>query len=402
MKKIISITTGVVGLGLGAFLIWHWLHGDDAKRAIAEKSVKSPKVAVAKVQREDLSQSLTLSAEFRPYQEVNVHAKVSGYVQSIVVDVGDHVKAGDTIATLEIPELNDDLKKASASTKAAKEEVKRAQAKYDEVHSASQRLIQVAKEQPNLIAEQDVDTARSQDQAAAAALSAAQLQVAESEANENRMVTMTGYAVITAPFDGVITHRYADTGALVQAGTTSNTQAMPVVSIIQDNLLRLIFPVPESAVSCIQNGTPVEVTVLSSGESFRGKVTRFAAKVDRATRTMETEVDVPNADLRLTPGMIASVSIATQERKNVLSIPVESLSSGKQSTVLVINKEGTLEEKVVKTGMETPESIEVLSGLNEDDLVVVGARGQLRPGEHVTPEMMKLAQTKRRSGGTNG
>lgn len=405
MKKTIYILIGIFCLGLVVVFVSRSIHENSVSKSVAAahgEAAGLPTVAVARVQREDLSRFLTLSAEFRPYQEVNVHAKVSGYVQKIGVDVGDHVKAGDTLAVLEIPELKDDLKKASASTRVAKEAVKRAQAKYDDIHSSSQRLMQVAKEQPNLVAAQDVDSARNQDQAAAAALSEAQQQVEECQANENKMLTMISYAVITAPFDGVITHRYADTGALVQAGTTSNTQAMPVVSIAQDNLLRLVFPVPESAVSYVQNGTPVEVMVSSLNKSFNGKVVRFSCKVDRTTRTMETEVDIPNPDLHFTPGMYASVKITIEERKNVLNIPVQSLSSGDQPTVMVINKEGTVEEKIIKTGMETPEAIEVLSGLEEDDLVVVGARGQLRTGEHVTPRIMELAQTKVKSGGAHG
>lgn len=391
-------------MGLISILAARSFYGKGVAKSITttDGSMELPTVAVAKVQRDDLSRSLTMSAEFRPFQEVDVHAKVSGYVQVINVDVGDHLKAGDTIAVLEIPELKDDLKKASAATRVAKEGVKRAQAKYDDVHSSSQRLLQVAKEQPNLVAEQDVDSARNEDQAAAAALSEARQQVEECQANENKMLTMISYAVITAPFDGVITHRYADTGALVQAGTTSNTQAMPVVSIAQDNLLRLVFPVPESVVSYIQNGTPVDVTVSSLNKSFNGKVARFSSKVDRNTRTMETEVDVPNTDSHFTPGMYASVKITVEERKNVLDIPVQSLSSGEQPSVFVINKEGQIEARIIKTGMETPDTIEVLSGLDEGDLVVVGARGQLRPGERVIPKIMELAQTKAKSGGTHG
>ena len=240
---------------------------------------------------------------FVPYQSVSIHAKVAGYVKSISVDIGDHVKAGQVIAVLEIPELKDDLKKASAELMTAREEVKRAQANYEDVHLAYQRLTAVAKANPKLVAQQDVDTSRTKDDAMASALSAARNRVSEGEANVGKMQTMLDYASITAPFDGVITKRYADAGALVQAGTASETQTMPVVDIAEDDILRLVFPVPESAVPKVHNGLPVEITINALKQTFPGKVTRFAGKVDVATRTMRTEVDVPNPDGKFTPGM---------------------------------------------------------------------------------------------------
>jgi len=230
------------------------------------------------------------------------------------------------------------------------------------------------------VAQQDLDAARDQDQASEAAIASARQSVAESEANESRIRTMLGYAVITAPFDGVITRRYADTGALIQAGTSSNTQAMPVVSLAEDRLLRLVFPVPESAVPFVREGTPVDVDVQSLQRKFAGKVVRFSGQVDRATRTMQTEVDVPNPDLRLTPGMYASVSVVLENRPNALSVPVQAVAGG---TALVVGPDGAVEERSVKLGLATPGRVEVVDGLRENERVVIGGRTRVRPGDRV-------------------
>jgi RND family efflux transporter MFP subunit len=374
------LTYGLVAAGLAAAL--------PASLALKSGPVKdegggnAPPVVVsaARVRRADLERVITLAAEFEPFQDVSVHAKVAGYLRSIRVDVGDHVRKGETIAVLEIPELNDDLRHAVAATGAAKEEIKRAEARHEEVHLASGRLLQVAAQRPNLVAQQDLDAARDQDQAAEAALASARQSVEENEANEGRIHTMLGYAVITAPFDGVITRRYADTGALIQAGTSSNTQAMPVVSLAEDRLLRLVFPVPESVVPFVREGTPVGVDVQSLQRKFAGKVVRFSGQVDRATRTMQTEVDVPNPDLRITPGMYASVSVVLEKRKDALSVPVQAVAGG---TALVVGAGGALEKRDVELGLATPDRVEVVDGLKQDELVVIGGRTRVRPGDRV-------------------
>ena len=374
------LTYGLAGAGLAVALPVTLALKSGSVKGAGGGSAPPVVVSVARVQRADLARVITLAAEFEPFQDVSVHAKVAGYVRSIRVDVGDHVRKGETIAVLEIPELNDDLRHAVAATGAAKEDIKRAEAHHDEVHLASRRLLQVAAQRPNLVAQQDLDVARDQDQASEAALASARQSVEEKEANESRIHTMLRYAVITAPFDGVITRRYADTGALIQAGTSSNTQAMPVVSLAEDRLLRLVFPVPESAVPYIREGTPVDVDVQSLQRKFAGKVVRFSGQVDRATRTMQTEVDVPNPDLRLTPGMYASVRVVLERRANALSVPVQAVAEG---TVLAVARDGRVEKRSVKLGLETPERVEVVDGLKERELVVIGGRTRVRPGDRV-------------------
>ncbi|MGC2526138.1 MAG: efflux RND transporter periplasmic adaptor subunit [Candidatus Acidiferrum sp.] len=371
-------------------------------------SIAVPTVAAAKVLRTDLTRALAVTAEFRPYQEVDVHAKVSGYVKRIYVDVGDRVKEGQLIAVLEIPELQDDVQIAEASVSKSQEEIRRAQADleraqsaHEVAHLASSRIVDVSKTRPGLVAQQEVDDAVGRDRVteaqvatAKATLSTADQQLRVAQADRERVRTLFAYAQIKAPFAGVITKRYADTGSMIQSGISSQTQSMPLVRLAQDNLLRLVIPVPESAVSRIRLGSPVEVSVSTLGKKFEGKVARFADLVDMATRTMHTEVDVPNPKGELVPGMYASASLVLNNERNALAVPVQALTRAEDRiTVLLIDKNNKLEERPVKIGIEAPDQVEILSGLVEGDLVVIGNRSQLQPGMAVQPKVISTAQT---------
>jgi RND family efflux transporter MFP subunit len=351
-----------------------------------ETTAPAQTVEVTRVTRQDLSRGVTLTAEFKPYQEVEIHAKVAGYVKQIDVDVGDHVKTGDIIATLEIPEIEDQLKQADAAILTAQEEVKSMDAAYGESSLLANRLSAAAQEAKGLIAQQDIDTANAKNRADEANLAAAKQKVMEAQANADHLRDLVAYSKITAPFDGVVTRRYADTGALVQAGTvqagtSGNSNSMPLVSFAELDRLRLEFPVPESAVAYVHNGSPVEVAVVSSGKTFPGTVARFAQKVDTDTRTMLTEVDVDNPDYLYTPGMYATVRLILSEKKDTLAVPIQCVSTGDKSTVLVLDQDHKVREQEVTLGLETPTMAEILNGLGEGDLVVVGSRSSVQIGQ---------------------
>src|SRR5246500_4988352 len=336
---------------------------------------ESKTVAVVKVVRKTLKTDSTLQAEFIPYQDILIHAKVSGYVSMIRVDIGDRVKQGELLATLEVPELQDNINKAKAGLSATEQEIARAQANYDNLHQIYGRLHQVVKAHPNLIAQQDLDTAMSRQ---------------EAQAELGRLNTLAGYEKITAPFDGIITKRFADLGSLIQMGTSSNTQALPLVELAQDDLLRLRFPVPEAQTPFIENGLQVQVTIPTLNKTFVGKIVRSAWDISRSTRTMTTEVDVKNPDGRIQAGMYAAVKLPLTQAKNVLVVPLQALSSGDNPSVFVSSKDGKLEERLVKTGLRTATEAEVTDGLSEGDLVVVGNRSGLIAGEKAEPKLVAL------------
>jgi RND family efflux transporter MFP subunit len=376
--------------------------------ALAEPN-GSVTVAVTKVTRGNLSQGLTLAAEFRPYQEIDLHAKVAGYLKNINVDVGDRVRQGQVIAALEIPEFQMDLKQAAASTKRAesdvvraRSELQRAQSVYDAAKLTYSRLDAVGKSRPNLLAQQEIDDALAKMQVAEAQLSAtkAALSVAEEQvrvldADEEKVKTLASYATITVPFSGVITKRFADPGAMIQQGTTSQTQAMPLVRLSQIDHLRLVLPVPESAVPRVHIGRVVMVKVPTLNQTFAGKVSRFADKVETATRTMETEVDVPNRRLVLKPGMYAYADLELDQKNDALVVPVQAVNrKNNKASVLLVDSQQRLVARDIVVGLETPENIEVLSGLTHGDLVVIGNTSQLKPGQLVVPKEIKVSAEK--------
>jgi RND family efflux transporter MFP subunit len=349
---------------------------------------------------------VVLTAEFKPYQEVDVMAKVAGYVKQIRVDIGDRVRQGELLATLEVPEMADDLSRAKAAldrsnaeVKRAAEELQRAQSAHEVTHLTYTRLTGVMKDRPGLVAQQEVDDARGKDlvaeaqvSAAKSSLVAAQEQVRVAQAELSKIKTMSDYTRVTAPFDGVITKRYADTGSMIQAGVSSQTQAMPVVRLSQNKLLRLILPVPESVVPSVRVGQSVEVSVPSLKRTFPGRVARLANRVQLDTRTMPTEVDVPNPQLVLVPGMYAEVDLTLEKRDKALSIPISAVAGSETDPLAyVVNPDRKVEIRHIQTGMQTANRVEVRSGLREGDLVVIGNRNQLVAGQQVEPKITELA-----------
>jgi RND family efflux transporter MFP subunit len=347
-----------------------------ALRVSAQKpDATPPTVAVAVVDREDLFKEFTIQAEFRPYQEIDLHAKVSGFLKEIGVDIGDRVRAGDLIGVLEVPELGDDLARAVAAEQ-------RAQADYKDAHLNYTRLTSVSQSRPNLVAAQDLDAAEAKDAAAAAAVAAA-------KADARKYQTMVDYTRITAPFNGVITRRYADPGALIQAGTSSDTQAKPLIRLSENDRLRLDFAVSASYADDIRDGDPVEIHLDGQAKALNGVISRFSRRIAMDTRTMETEVEVPNPDLKLIPGMYATVVLKLQRRPQALSIPVEAVAGSVHPTVYLVNDRQEIEERPVKLGLETPGRYEVLSGLRDGDRVMIGNRSQVQTGEKVSAQTIK-------------
>ncbi len=379
------------------------------KAAEANVTPDAPFVAVAKAKTEDISKAVILTAEFKPFQEIDVMAKVAGYVKHIGVDVGDRVVEGQLLATLEIPEMQDDLarsqanlRRSDAEVRRAQDELRRAQSQHDVVHLTYKRLASVSKDQPGLVAQQEVDDAQGRDlvaesqvSAAGSGLGSAEQQVRVAKAEQDKVKTLLNYARVTAPFAGVVTKRFADTGSMIQAGTASQTQAMPLVRLSENSLLRLILPVPESVVPGIHVGQRVEVKVPTLHRSFAGRVARFSDRITLDTRTMETEVDVPNPQLLLVPGMYAEVNLTLDRHPDALAIPLSAIGGTEQEPlVYVVNADQRVELRHVTLGLETANRAEIRSGLHDGEMVVIGNRSQLSAGQRVVPKSTELAAAK--------
>jgi RND family efflux transporter MFP subunit len=364
-------------------------------------------VGVTKVVKKSLGRQITLSSELVPFQEIDVYAKESGYVKKLLVDYGTHVKAGQVMAILEIPELEAQLQEDQAEIKNATNQVSRAehelaryQAQYKALHLEYTRLNDVFQSQPGIVAQQEVDDAQGKDLAASsqvdagqAALEAVQSQLAAAKAKLVHDQSLYDYSRITAPFTGVVTDRYANLGTLVQAGTSSSTQAIPIVRLSEDDLFRLVIPVPESYVRFIQVGDPVDVRVPSLNRTLPGKVARFSVDVREDTRTMHTEVDVRNKDGVLVPGLYAEADLTLEHKEDIPCVPLQAVNHERdKTTVFVVNINGEIEDRPVSLGLQTATDAEVVAGLHEGEQVVVSDRSGLKPGEKVIPQAVQIMQ----------
>jgi len=374
----------------------------------------APRAAsVVSVTRGSLASTLTIAGQFEAYQKVDLHAKVSGYIRWIKVDIGDRVHQGQVLAALEVPELQDQLQGAQAQVRYTQSQITRAQsevasdtANYSALHAEFTRLEQASRQRPGLIAEQELDDARAKDQQAAAqvnvakaALDSMQQQLGVSQADSHRVQTLANYEQIVSPFNGVVTMRYADTGSLIQAGTSSNTQSLPVVQVAQSDLLRLRMPVPESDVLYIAIGSPVQIKVNATGRNLTGKIVRFTRALDASTRTMLTEVDVPNRDLALSPGMFAEATIQLQQKPNALVLPSQAIvQSGNRAYVLIVDGSNHVQRRNITIGIQTADQTEIVGGLNAGDRVIASGQSGYQVGEAVTPHAAFIPTTAEEAG----
>ena len=359
-----------------------------------------PIVAASRAVRMDMRNDVTLTAELEPYYEVDVMAKEAGYIRHMLVDIGDHVKAGQLLCVLEIPELQDDLHRAkadvqtaSAEQSAAEQDRKRAVAAEGIAHLSYTRILDVSKKEPGLVPLQEVDVAHSRDLEAEAQVASAEQNVQASisrlqsaKAALDHENALFEYTRIVSPLNGVVTQRYASDGAMIQAGTSSSTQAMPVVHVAQDDVLRLMLPVPEAYVGTIHNGQPVSITLPALNQSFSGKVTRFADRVQASTRTMTAEVDLKNTTRDLIPGMYAQVQLNLADAPNAIAVPVAAVDgTGKGSRVYVVDSAGLVHVRAVDTGIQNPQFVQVVSGIQPGEGIILGSHSGLQDGEKVQP-----------------
>lgn len=378
--------------------------GCSRNNTVAAKTTPPPTpVGTTEVKLRPMAQHLTVSSELVPFQEIDVYAKEAGYIKELSVDYGSHVHKGQVMAVLEIPELEAEIQQDQATIKARQNEVKRAQnevgrakAQHDVLHLEYTRLATVAKTKPGLVAQQEVDDAQSKDLAAESNLDAVQgaLEAAQSEvivagAKLSHDQALFDYAKIVAPFDGVVTQRYANFGALMQAGTSS-TQATPLVRLSEEDVFRLVIPVPETYVGLIHLNDPVEVKVPALNATVIGRVARFSDQLNNETRTLHTEVNVPNPNYKLVPGLYAEATLTMNQQGEVATVPIQAIDrNGEATSVMVVQPDMTVARRPVTLGVQTANYAEVAGGVTPGQQIVVSDRGNLKDGEKVAPRPME-------------
>jgi RND family efflux transporter MFP subunit len=384
----------------------------DCSRSGATTAPKdAPDVAtpagVVPVVRKNLTNYFEIASEFIPYQQIDVHAKVSGYVQKLLINWGTHVRKGQLMAVLEVPELQATVLRDQAAIERdqerlsrARQELDRAVSAYTVAHLTYQRLYGVQKTNPQLVAQEEVDIDQGKDLEAGSnvvgardALAAAQQQLSVDKSILGRDKYLFAYSLMTAPFDGVVTQLDAYTGSLLPAGTSASITGLPLCRLSQTDLLRLVIPVPEAIVPEVRVGESVNVRVVPLDRTFSGKVSLVSGEINLATRTMHTEVEVPNPKYIIVPGMYAYVELPIKSAKSALSLPIQAVENAQpeQGVVLTVNPDNRVEQRTVKLGVETATDVQIVSGLQEGDRVIFGDLTRYHPGELVKPTSVDLS-----------
>lgn len=329
-----------------------------------------------------LEKSTVIPGELRPFQAVEIHAKVSGFVDEINVDRGSQVKRGQLLAAMSAPEVEAQRAEAQAKIAAAQAQRSEAQAQLAAAESTCQRLQEAAKT-PGVVAGNDVVLAEKAVEAERARSESIERTVQAYEATARAIEEMEQYLKITAPFDGVITERYAHIGTL--AGPKGEG-GMPLFRIEQTQRLRLVAPVPEAFIQSIVRGRKVSFTVPAyPGETFTGTIARPAQAVDPQTRTMPVELDVANPLAKLAPGMYAEIAWPVRRGNESLFVPSSAIKSTTERMFVIRVREGKAEWVDVRRGMTADNLVEVFGGVQAGDQLVLRATDEIRPGTPIQP-----------------
>jgi RND family efflux transporter MFP subunit len=335
-------------------------------------------VETVKVVSRALEKTVTIPGDLTPYQGVNVHAKVSGFVESLDVDRGTWVKKGQVLARLSAPELRAQRAEAEAKVQAVRGQQAEAQAKMVAAQSTYDRL-KAASATPGVVAGNDLEIAERTFQASQAHVDALKNSSAAAEASLKVVSELEAYLDLTAPFDGVITERDVHTGSLV--GPSGGA----LLRIEQVSRLRLTVPVPEAYVGAIQKGTRVDFRVSAfPDQTFQGVIARPAHSLDMKTRSMSVELDVGNSQLTLAPGMFAEVEWPLRRARASLFVPTTAVVRTSERQFVVVVRAGVAEWVDVRRGEVNGELIEVFGDLHVGDEVVRRGNDEIRPGTKIT------------------
>ena len=396
-RTVIKISLVVVGLAAGGIVAEQHLAASPAPVNPMEQDSR-PRVEVVHPRRLAVAQRLQTNATLAAFEEADLFAKVTGYVSDVRVDIGDHVKAGQLLAVISLPEMERQLAEDNAQleSKQSSLETARRQIDHDKANLALQDI--TLKRQQALFTDHWV-TAQALDEARAnAAIGKANLGVSEANltlaahqidlaaATVEKTKILLAYTQIVAPFDGVVARRLVNRGDLVQAPT--GTLMTPLFTVQRIDTIRVFCDVPENDVPSVHIGDPAVVTPSGfDGQSFTGKVTRFSLRLDPETRNMRTEIDLPNPEERLYPGTYAQVSLEMSRRPEALTVPAAAVGSDADGKFVYTIAANRVTRLAIKSGLTDNGRIEVTGGLSEDTPVVATIGRAPPPGTAVQPPL---------------
>src|SRR5215472_3873157 len=358
---------------------------DDARSAKAAPPEPNPKVQVANVVAQKLAMTVHLPGEIEPYEVVAIFPKVTGFVKSISVDRGSHVKAGERIAQLEAPELIAQRSEAQSKLQAAQAQLAAAEAKVASDEGTYEHL-KAAASTPGVVAGNDLFVAQKSLDADRAQVKAQQDNVSAAKHALQAIAETEAYLQVKAPFDGVVTERNVHPGALVGPAGALGV-AVPMLRIETLSRLRVVVPVPEMYAAGVPEGTKVEFTVPAfPGRSFSGRIARIAHSVDEKTRTMPVELEAPNVKGELSPGTFSDVRWPVRRNYPTFFVPTTAVANTLERVFVVRIRDGKTEWVDVKTGATAEKLIEVFGDLHEGDMVAVRGTDELRSGSPVSAQ----------------
>jgi RND family efflux transporter MFP subunit len=402
----IKVLVVVVGVGAGGIVVERHLAASTSPSLMSPlKPDNLPRIEVVYPRRATVAQHLQTNASLEAFEEADLFAKVSGYLSDVRVDIGDHVKAGEVLAVIDVPEMKQELAEAKAQLESKRSSLESARRQLD--HNKADVALQnaLAKDREQLGEGRQFISDRTLDQVHANAdIAKADLGVAEANrdlaanqvdvaaATVEKIKTLLAYTQIVAPFDGVVARRQVNRGDLVQAATATRTtpSAGSLFTVQRIDTIRVFCDVPENDVPHLHVGDPA--IVKPSGfdrKPFIGKVTRFSLRLDPETRNMRTEIDLPNPGERLYPGTYAVVSLEMNRRPDALTVPAAAVGSDGDGNFVYTITENRITRLAVKTGLTDNGRIEVTAGLSDETPVVASTKGVPPPRTAVQPQTVR-------------
>jgi RND family efflux transporter MFP subunit len=402
----LTITALVIGLLLllaAAFFTGYGRVQNREAAVLAESEQREqslPQVEVMRVGRSSNDSNLTLPGTIQPVTEAPILARADGYLKSRRVDIGDRVRAGQLLAEIDAPEIDQQIRQAESAIEQAQAAVEQAMANLEQ-GKANRDLARLTADRWKTLAAQGVVSQQENDQYQAQftsqnanvqaldkAVAAQRSNVAAMKANLARLQEVQSYRAVKAPFDGVITLRNVDVGALVNAGTTL------LYRVAQTGTLRVYVNVPQNDANTLHVGQPASLTISNfPGQHFRGTVARLANALDPASRTMLVEVDLDNGNGLLLPGMYADVELNSRRPNPPLLVPAQALivrTDGAQ--VAVVQQDGTVHLQKVAIGKDYGDRVEIVQGIDEGTNIVTAPRDEVKEGAKIVPVTAKSAQ----------
>jgi RND family efflux transporter MFP subunit len=340
--------------------------------------VKPATVTVVAPERRPVSREVVLTATVEAYEQVPLYAKVAGYLKTINVDIGDRVKQGELLAILEAPEVDQRYRAAQSDTAEGQADLDKARADAELAGVIFVRSKDLrAKE---AITQEDMDEARARHAAADAQVEVAASRLRAAQARMAEASALLSYLRITSPFDGIVTRRFVDPGALLQAATGNNTVSA-IVTIARMDIVRVFVDVPEPDAPLITIGEPAALRVGALPQhAFKGSVTRYAGALDPATRTMRTEVDLVNYDGMLRPGTYGDLTIHAVDRRDALTVPGGAIHHDDQGAFVYVLDSGRALRRTVETGVTSGDFVEITRGIDDHTRVIGESSAELSSG----------------------